>query len=121
MYEITCLCIIYYHYHKKSQTAERVTDGGSGNSAREPTITEKRRMASINIFTAISLTADSRNSTIYFSRRRQNSVTFAVKSSESPPEKPEIELEFIGVSIIYNATFNFIYRFLIVISNCTFF
>ncbi|XP_061359597.1 photosynthetic NDH subunit of subcomplex B 3, chloroplastic [Gastrolobium bilobum] len=50
-------------------------------------------MASMNIFTAITLTADGRNPAIYFPRRRPNSVHFAISSPESPPE---IELEFIG-------------------------
>ncbi|XP_014503797.1 photosynthetic NDH subunit of subcomplex B 3, chloroplastic [Vigna radiata var. radiata] len=50
-------------------------------------------MASMNLFTTISLAADSRNSTAYFPRRRANSVAMAATSPESPPE---IELEFIG-------------------------
>ncbi|XP_072053731.1 photosynthetic NDH subunit of subcomplex B 3, chloroplastic isoform X2 [Arachis hypogaea] len=50
-------------------------------------------MASMNIFTPISLPSNS-----YFPRRRQPiSAPFAaVNSPESPPAKPEIELEFIG-------------------------
>ncbi|WVY91869.1 hypothetical protein V8G54_037383 [Vigna mungo] len=50
-------------------------------------------MASMNLFTTISLAADSRNSTAYFPRRRANSVALAGTSPESPPE---IDLEFIG-------------------------
>ncbi|KAJ1438226.1 Beta-grasp domain superfamily [Sesbania bispinosa] len=50
-------------------------------------------MASMNLFTAIPLTAGGRNRTSYFARRRPNLVPFAATSPESPPE---IELEFIG-------------------------
>ncbi|RDY02664.1 Photosynthetic NDH subunit of subcomplex B 3, chloroplastic [Mucuna pruriens] len=50
-------------------------------------------MASMNIFTTISLAADVRNPIIYFPLRRPNSVSFAAASSESPPE---IQLEFVG-------------------------
>ncbi|WJX16325.1 hypothetical protein P8452_06367 [Trifolium repens] len=49
--------------------------------------------SSINMFTPLPLTAGTRNPTIYFPRRRPNSVSFVANSSESPPE---IELEFIG-------------------------
>ncbi|KAL2574264.1 hypothetical protein AAZV13_17G178000 [Glycine max] len=52
-------------------------------------------MASMSIFTTISLAADARNPAIYFPRRRQpNTVIFAAASSPESP--PEIELEFIG-------------------------
>ncbi|KAL9330909.1 hypothetical protein ACSQ67_000519 [Phaseolus vulgaris] len=50
-------------------------------------------MASMNLFTTIPLTADGRNPTAYFPRRRTNSVALAANSQESPPE---IELEFIA-------------------------
>ncbi|TKY58181.1 Photosynthetic NDH subunit of subcomplex B 3 [Spatholobus suberectus] len=50
-------------------------------------------MASMNLFTTIPLAADGRIPTIYFPRRRPNSVPVAATSPESPPE---IELEFIG-------------------------
>ncbi|KAK7293608.1 hypothetical protein RJT34_16478 [Clitoria ternatea] len=50
-------------------------------------------MASMNLFTTISVAADGRNPTSYFPRRRPNTATFAVNSPESTPE---IELEFIG-------------------------
>ncbi|MED6124546.1 hypothetical protein PIB30_059908, partial [Stylosanthes scabra] len=56
-------------------------------------------MASMNIFTPIiSLPSNGRNQSSYFPRRRQPiSAPFAaVNSPESPPSKPEIELEFIG-------------------------
>lgn len=48
-----------------------------------------------NIFTPVPLTAGNRNPTIYFPRRRPNSVCFVANSPESP-SPPEIELEFIG-------------------------
>lgn len=50
-------------------------------------------MASMNLFTTIPLTADGRNPTAYFPRRRTNFVALAATSQESPPE---IELEFIA-------------------------
>ncbi|KAK2399060.1 2Fe-2S ferredoxin superfamily protein [Trifolium repens] len=47
--------------------------------------------SSINIFTPLPLTAGRRNPTLYFPRRRPNSVSFVANSSES---RSEIELEF---------------------------
>lgn len=75
---------------------EKERGGVKRVGANQPPIAEQK-MASMNIFTPVPLTAGGRNQTSYFPRRRPNSVPFAANSPESPPE---IELEFIGVSFV---------------------
>jgi len=80
---------------------------GTQNRGREA---EKKMASMNNIFTPVPLTAGNRNPTIYFPRRRPNSVSFVANSPESP-SPPEIELEFIGVS--FQSSFTYFHSLLV--------